>query len=271
MSGFSLRYFQPATILKEWITVYYCFQCDLPELQDTIRAELPQVRFAWRGTCTSSMGGLPHIPMPQASLCGPSNTAIHFHALGPYYMFGAGLRPTGWAALIGAGANEMADLPLDLEQVVGPIAKRTLAQMAEAECDRERIAAMDAFFLSLAMRARQPPLWFTRVTDAWLRGSTNPDVNELIQSLGMSSRQVERLALRIYGGSPKLLARKSRAVQAAIKLGHTPDAGWENASAGAYYDQPHFIRDFKSFIGMTPGDYLERGAASLIQVTVNEP
>ncbi len=270
MSGFSLRYFQPPAPLRQWVSIYYLFEADLPDMRDTLRAELAQVRFQWCGETMASLAGLPAVEMPRASLCGPSNAAIRFRVRGPIRMCGAGLLPAGWAALIGAGASELADLPIDLEQVAGPAARRTLQQMAEAESDPERIAALDAFFLSLAARARQPPLWFTRAADAWLGGSPNPDVNLLVRSLGMSSRQVERLALRIYGAPPKLLARKSRAVQAAVRLGRAPEAGWENAAAGAYYDQPHFIRDFKTFIGMTPGDYIERGAASLIRVTVTE-
>lgn len=271
MSGFSLRYYQPLAPLREWVTVYYLFKSDLPVMEDNLRAELPQVRFAWRGDTTISLAGLQDIEVPRASLTGPSYTAIRFQARGPYRMFGAGLRPAGWAALIGAGASELANLPMDLEQIVGATARRTLHQMAEAQNDAGRIAAIEGFFLSLAMHARQQPLWFTRVVDCWLSGSHNPEVGTLERSLGLSSRQIERLALRIYGAAPKLLARKARAVQSAIRLGCNPEGGWEEAAAEAYYDQSHFIRDFKTFIGMTPGDYASRATSSLIRRTIDEP
>ena len=271
MSGFSLRYFSPPAALREWISIYYMLESDLLVWNDTLRAELPQVRFKWMGSTVISVAGLPEIKMPRASIYGPSYGAIRFRTRGPIRMFGAGLRPAGWAALIGTAAKELADLPHDLELLAGAPARRTLEHMAEAGSDRERIEAINTFFLSLAARAQAAPLWFTRATDAWLAGSPNPDVNTLVQTLGMSARQVERLSLRVYGAAPKLMARKSRTVQAAIRLGRNPAAGWTEASAGAFYDQSHFIRDFKTFIGMTPGEYLERGTSSLIRITVSEP
>ena len=270
MSDFSLRYCQPSAMMRECVYAYYILESDLPAWADNLRAELPQMRFMWRGDVQVSFAGLPELAMPRASLSGPSSAAIHFRARGPIRMCGAGLLPAGWAALIGSGASDLADLPLDLEQLAGLAARRTLHQVAEAKSDQECAAALDAFFLSLAMKARQPPLWFTRATDSWLSGSRNPDVNQLVQTLGMSSRQIERMALRVYGASPKLLARKYRAVHAAIRLGRNPEAGWEHAAAGVYYDQPHFIRDFRRFIGMTPGDYARREAGSLIRLTVTE-
>lgn len=265
---FSLRYFSPAAPLRAWVSSYYVFEADVPALTDTLRAELPQVRFMYNGSGSFNYGGGPTIPMPLAALCGPTNIAVHFRATGPLKIFGAGLLPAGWAALVGAGAQEFSDQLTDLEAVAGPVARRALNRMGEARSHREVVAAADAFFLLLSMQAKPPPMWFTRAADEWLANSINPDVNDLLQMTGMSSRQIERLALRVYGASPKLLARKYRALQAAVRLGLEPDGGWEQAAAGAYYDQSHFIRDFKTFVGMTPSQFADKESPWITRLTI---
>lgn len=237
-------------------------------LSDTLRAELPQVRFMYEGNGTFSYGGGVAVPMPQAALCGPTNVAVGFVARGPLKIFGAGLLPAGWAALVGAGASEFSNMLADLQDVAGPVARRALHRMAEARNHREVVAAADAFFLLLSMQAKPPPLWFTRAADEWLASSINPDVNELVKMTGMSSRQIERLALRVYGASPKLLSRKYRALQAAVRLGLDPEAGWEVAAGGVFYDQSHFIRDFKTFVGMTPNQFTAKDSPWLARLTI---
>lgn len=265
---FSLRYFSPAVPLRSWISSYYVFEADAPLLSDTLRAELPQVRFMFQGCGTFSYAGGAPVAMPPAALCGPTTVAVNFVAQGPLKIFGAGLLPAGWAALVGAGASEFADTLANLEDVAGPVARRALNRMGEARTHREVVAAADAFFLLLSMQAKPPPLWFTRAADEWLAGSLNPNVADLVKLTGMSSRQIERLALRVYGASPKMLSRKYRALQAAVRLGLDPDSGWESAAAGAFYDQSHFIRDFKAFVGMTPSQFTDKGSPWLTRLTI---
>jgi AraC-like DNA-binding protein len=263
-----LRYFAPAAPLRDWISSYYLFEANLPALSDMLRAELPQIRFMVAGEGCFRYGGGDPLRVPRAALCGATNVAVHFDAAGPLRIFGAGLLPAGWAALVGAGANEFVDSITNLDAVVGPSADGTLCRMAEARDAREVVAAANAFFLLLSSRAKPPPLWFTRAADNWLAGSIDPDVNALVAETGMSARQVERLAQRIYGASPKLLARKYRTLQAAVRLGLDPDGGWEAAAAGVFYDQSHFIREFKTFVGMTPSQFTRRDSPWLARLTI---
>lgn len=268
MRAFSLRYFAPAAPLRNWISSYYLFEVDRPYVSDLLRAELPQVRFMFAGTGTFSYGSHSPVPVPRAALCGATTMAIRFDALGPLGILGAGLLPAGWAALVGVGANEMANSIIDLEAVAGSAARGALCRIAEARNAREIVAAADAFFLLLSTKAKPPPLWFTRATDSWLSGSVNPDVNQLIAVTGMSARQIERLSLRIYGASPKMLSRKYRTLQAAVRLGLNPDEGWESAAAGVFYDQSHFIREFRAFVGMTPSQFTRKDAPWLARLTI---
>ncbi len=264
----SLRYFAPAPPLRPLLSSYYLFEADAPSLCDTLRAELPQVRFVVRGTGTFRYGAEAAVPVPPANLSGPSTVPLTFRAEGPVRLFGAGIRPAGWSAMIGESAGLLADRVVDLVEVAGGAALAAWLRMAEARRVREMIEAADSFFLFLSLRGRPPPFWFTQTADAWLAGSPSPAVDDLVSAVGMSARQVERLCLRLYGAPPKLLARKYRALKAAVRLALDPAGTWRTAAGGAFYDQSHFIREFRTFIGMTPGAFLRADLPRINRLTI---
>jgi AraC-like DNA-binding protein len=263
----TIRYFAPAPPLRRYISSYYWFESNLPVFDDLMRAELPQIRIVTCGQAENHFPtGLVRAPGP-VHVQGPTSGAAHYHATGPLHLFGVGLLPEGWATLIGEPADLFADDVVDLDAVVGPSALTVLQDMIIAGDDAARVAAADRFFCGLLARARSVPVWFTRLTDDWLTGSCNPDVDVLVTKSGMSARSVERLAKRIYGASPKLLSRKYRTLNAAVRLGNGDIAGWTDLADNAYYDQPHFIREFKQFVGMTPSRFVAE-AAPLMRLTI---
>lgn len=248
----SLRYFAPAGPLRGLISSYYLFQVDAARMTDLLRAELAQVRFILKGRLLSSFSGGEPIDCPRAMLSGPTSGPIVFEVHGPLTVVGVGLMPAGWAALIGCHADELADDVAPLDALLGPVVARTYERLANTCCPENIAPVLDALFLTLAERAHSAPLWFTDAADAWLTGSPSPQVDDLIEAAGVSARQVERLARRYYGASPKLLARKYRTLQAAVRMGTGEAPTWMDAAGDAFYDQPHFIREFKQFVGMTP-------------------
>ena len=262
----SIRYFSPAPALRTLLSSYYLFDADLPAVRDIVRAELGQVRLLLRGHGCYTFGDGRSVVCPRLMLSGPTSAPVEFDATGPLTVFGAGLMPAGWAALIGADADELADDVVDFEAVAGRIARHGGERLTAAVSDSARVAAADAMFGALAARA-PAPVAFTALADRWLTASANPQVDILVRAAGMSSRQVERLTNRIYGASPKLLARKYRALQAAVRLGSGEADDWAEAASTHFYDQSHFIREFKQFVGMTPVRFM-RDAAPVARLTI---
>ncbi len=263
----SIRYFSPAPALRRHISSYYWFESNLPAFSDLMRAELPQIRIITRGQARNYYAGGNVRDAGPIHIQGPTTGSSHYVADGPLHLFGVGILPEGWAALIGADAGGFADDAIDLDTVIGSSANDVLGAMVSARNDCERVAAADAFFLRLLDHAHATPLWFTRMTDNWLTSSANPDVEVLVEDSGMSARSVERLAKRIYGASPKLLSRKYRALTTAVRMGTGQIKGWSDLADCDFYDQPHFIKEFKQFVGMTPSRFMCE-AAPLTQLTI---
>lgn len=81
-------------------------------------------------------------------------------------------------------------------------------------------------------------------------------VNELSQQININRRQLERRFSSAIGMSPKQLSKTIRLQSTLKQLLHKE---YTNLTALAhdaeYYDQAHFIKDFKEFTGLTPKEF----------------
>jgi methylphosphotriester-DNA--protein-cysteine methyltransferase len=94
---------------------------------------------------------------------------------------------------------------------------------------------------------------FVRRVDGWLCADASPEVEALVHATGLSRWQVERKCRTLYGAPPKLLARKYRALRAAVAL-VAEDLSIDGAvGLLGFYDQPPMNREIKQFTDYTPG------------------
>ena len=90
---------------------------------------------------------------------------------------------------------------------------------------------------------------------------------EVIDSIGLSSRRFIELFRRQVGLTPKVFCRVRRFQQVLETVHQRGDADWAQiALECGYYDHSHFIHDFKSFAGLTPGEYLAAATPHLNHV-----
>lgn len=251
----SLRYSPPSADLRGHVSSYYLFRANLEHVVDTVRADLPQLRFMLAGRGSYTFGDGTTRPCPRMTLIGATTAATRFEAEGPLWVFGAGLLPAGWCTFVGSSASEMTDGVEDAGAVFGPIVPQTFDIMCGARAFEEMVAIADMMFRELLDRRQERPIdWLIRATDMWLMSETSPRVDALLKETGLSPRQLERLTNRIYGAPPKLLARKYRTLRVASRM-VVEDESWKDLAADAFYDQSHFIRDFKQFTGQTPRQF----------------
>jgi len=86
-------------------------------------------------------------------------------------------------------------------------------------------------------------------------------VDELAARHAMSPRTLQRLFRRYVGVSPKWVLQRYRLQEAAERIAEGRDGDWAaTALELGYFDQAHFIRDFKALVGASPAQYA--GAAA---------
>jgi AraC-like DNA-binding protein len=81
-------------------------------------------------------------------------------------------------------------------------------------------------------------------------------VADLADNCQVSARQLERGFQRVVDTSPKLFARILRFEKTQRRLMFDPDVDLtELAHECGYFDQAHFIKEFRAFTGKTPKQY----------------
>ena len=262
MTGVALDYAVPTGRVAELITLWYFFQADIPQFSDTERADHAQLRFRLTpgGARYRFADGREQLAA-DLHVIGPTSGAFHVEAAGPVVVFGAGVTPAGWAALIGTDASTLLDRTVDAELLFGAEIQEVAAALAAAAPDLAAMQAVAEAFV-LAHDARDEGVTgFMRAVDDWLAGHPSPSIPDLVAATGLSRRQVERRCNALYGAPPKLLARKYRALRAAVAMWAHDEH--EAELREGFYDQSHLIREVKQFTGLTPKMFAEQ--PSLLQ------
>lgn len=114
---------------------------------------------------------------------------------------------------------------------------------------------LDAFFLG-CLRIEGSFASFDRILAHLVDTRGGAQVQELASVARVSSRQIDRLFARYLGIGPKTVARVLRFQSALMALMRDPGCALAEVAASAgYFDQAHFIKDFKRMSGGVPRGY----------------
>ncbi len=194
-------------------------------------------------------------------------------SLGRFRLFGAELSPTGFYRLFHSRAatftDDIADFAglfpelatdLDARFDAAAPAKEASAKQTSA---KQTVGAMQSFLRSLVPQALEVPQIEAIVRDiADARGLVS--IGELGRRHGLSTRAMHREFLEVVGIPPKHYAKivQVNAVVGAMQAGDHEELASLAMNHG-YFDQSHFIRDFKRFVGASPTVFLRSNSAFL--------
>jgi AraC-like DNA-binding protein len=169
-------------------------------------------------------------------------------------MIGARFRPGGAHALLGIPVDEVQGLDLPLEAIWGAAAE-DLQDCLHRENDPDRRLAI--LERALAARVRTDVHPTIRWAVARLDQTHEPiEIGRMAEDAGWSHRHFIQTFGAQVGITPRTFGRIRR-FQATVRRMHAGrSVEWADlALTCGYYDQAHFIRDFKRFSGLTPGAY----------------
>jgi AraC-like DNA-binding protein len=185
----------------------------------------------------------------QSLLAGQIRRYFFLENTGKSGVLGIKLQPTALTHLFDIPMCTLTDKVADLSAIMAVPLRSLLCTAAPHD---EKITAINEWFSSL-------PLWEEDHADKAIelireyKGAIA--VAEIVAQLGISERHLERLFKRSVGLSPKFYARIIR-FNHIFHLNQERNPGWTDLAFNAgYYDQSHFIRNFKAFTGEDPSGY----------------
>lgn len=239
-------------------------------LSDIMRAEIANIRFILSGKIKANFGGHKYeFTAGDAVLCGPTFSASPISFSEGTHIFGLAITPLGWGHMFDRSADSLADKACLLEDIIENNSKALLSHIFTCQDDTARVSAVDAFAQSLVREDPKIHTTFLEVVTDWLVDTEPNELTELLADIKLSHRQVDRLCRAYFGASPKKLHRKFRALHSANRLTWNDLTDWRDVATTSYYDQSHFIREFKQFNGRTPSEFI-KGTHILVRTTLNE-
>ena len=126
-------------------------------------------------------------------------------------------------------------------------------QLAEAMTDTQRIASVEHFLIS-RMTNTEPDKLVLAALALIHKSKGNIRIKELTEQLFISQSPLEKRFRQALGASPKKFAsivRLKNVIQQYDSVNSLTELGYETG----FYDQAHFIKEFKTFTGDTPEKY----------------
>lgn len=162
-------------------------------------------------------------------------------------LIGVRFHPGMWTTQLGVPGDRITDETLPLDDLRGARARELRDRLAAARSIEEWIRVLEQF-----LPAADNTTPFHRAL-AWMTEQHGcVSIDDLADQAGLSPRQFRRVCLAQTGLSPKFLARVLRFRHALAQVNAHPCAFAHMALDCGYYDQAHFINEFREPSGRTP-------------------
>ncbi|MBE1300692.1 MAG: helix-turn-helix domain-containing protein [Alteromonadaceae bacterium] len=172
-------------------------------------------------------------------------------------LFAIRLRAGAAFALLQRPVNEITDTTLPLAETLLAKLGETLKNI-EFENSRQVVKVTNDFLMSLANSHQATDATINKVLPYIKRANGDVDVNQLSNELGLTRRTLERKFAQHIGVAPKLYCRIQRLHH--FLRHYRTNAGLSltgAANEAQFYDQSHFIKEFKAFTGTSPAKFFD--------------
>jgi AraC-like DNA-binding protein len=250
---------QPSAALAPYIRYFWVLDAevknDRPYTHRSMATGCPELVFHYKGRFNQLMADGKTASSYSSGIDGPSQTFRRYSTAENFGIFGAYLYPFAIPAIFKLPASELINMAPDLHTLAGQEGKDLEEKIMLAGDNTERVKILSAFIeKKLVQRGLIQPAVFSAIYSI-IRNKGSVRIDELARQSFLSTRQFERNFKTMAGFSPKLFARITRFQSALLEYGQTHKTLTSIAYSCGYFDQAHFIHDFKEFSGYYPKEY----------------
>lgn len=254
-----MRFHLPSPELRGCVSSYYLLRAGDQPVDDRLHPEWGNVRFTLSGRWASSLEaasvpGATGAEAPVATLFGPTSRSVRIQGQPGSAVLGIGLLPMGWARLVRVPASRFANRVAPLAELLGRHADLIAEALCHAPDDAARFARLDRCLRTLLRGAPDADPHIGPIHKALVSGEIGT-VQAFATALGLQERTLQRLTPRLFGFPLKALLRRQRFLRTLDRIAHNPGRPLSELMDEGYADQPHFVREFRAFMGLSPTAY----------------
>jgi AraC-like DNA-binding protein len=254
------QFVQPTGFLKDFVR-YYCFMESASLEADMMERVIPvdhvQLMFHYRNPFVVHQTGQTTSKQPHSIISGLSDTFSDVSTHGETGVAFICFYPAGACQFFDFPLSEIANQSLDMSDVLGSEIRHLEERLYETESIREKVSIIEHFLIN-----RYSPIpshdhlliqkGIDRIKDC--KGQIH--VASLSHSLSISPKTLERKFSQYLGKTTKQVIKLMRFQAVLHDFGrHKNCLLTDMAYNNGYFDQSHFIHDFKSFSGYTPKEF----------------
>lgn len=257
------REFKPSPLLSKYIECFWVLKSDSKAVSSAPQKILPdgcvELLFHFGDPVKRHISENKVIIPPRSYISGQIKSYLLIEPTGRMGTFGIRFRPWGAHAFWDLPIHELTEKVVDLRSIWGKQAEQIESIIFDSRTDRERLRALNRFLTNqLNLNYRIDPALKYALRNI-LRTEGQITIDCLTQNISISGRHLERKFHHIVGLTPKVFCRiiRYQRIFRIIEKNGLPKLTSVAFESG-YYDQPHFIREFKEFSGQNPKAYFSQ-------------
>lgn len=174
-------------------------------------------------------------------------------------VFGVKFKPGGFYPFLKSPVSKLTGQSIGTLDILGIAPRQLEDNLLSLPGTEDMIRVMDTLLLGRLPNQDPNVVVLNELIDQIISHRELTTVKQLCQYAQMSMRTLQRAFNQYVGVSPKWVIQLYRLQNAAelLDYGNAPPLP-ELAAELGYFDQSHFIRDFKAIIGITPEEYIRR-------------
>ncbi len=198
--------------------------------------------------------GQPALQVPSAFITGAGTTSYVTLIDPGQTVMTVHFRPAGARAFLGIPLSDLRDRCIGIDDIFGASSRILREQLIETTSATVRVALLERFLLDCLM------IQDDRMHGLLAHLDTEPSITvaQVCSLTTLSPKRLARLFAAEVGLSPKTYLRVRRLQAALRRLDTGAHRGADIAADLGYFDQAHFVRDFRSFTAITPSQYPRR-------------
>jgi AraC-like DNA-binding protein len=205
-----------------------------------------------------------------SGVSGVHTTSVLLDTSTPFSVFGVSFKPGGAFPFLPMPAGELQNVNVPIEAVWGRRAHAVCESLLEARGPAQKFQVMERALLAAARKGFDRHRAVRYGVRALADATRSRSVASVVDDVGMSQRAFIQIFRQQVGVTPKAFARVRRFQHVLAQVEPLTAVDWtEVALSCGYFDQAHFVHDFREFSGVTPSMYL-RDRASRNHIAVHD-
>jgi AraC-like DNA-binding protein len=251
--------FEPGQHLTSFIKCYWTLEIpkeETPEKQTIIPDGCMEMIFHYGDLYKQYTENGKSIIQPQCFVIGQLTRPLEIEPTGETGIFSVRFHPNGFLPFATIPIKEMENTAVSLEKNFGKDGLEIEQEMLAATSTSERIRLIETFLFNRLTDTETIDRVVKSTVETIITANGQLSVDELSKQTNVNRRQLERKFSSAIGLSPKQLSKTIR-LQATLKMLQSKKFTSLTALAyeNDYYDQAHFIKDFKDLTGFTPKEF----------------